>query len=132
VRCTWPDGCKEVAHFEYDSQHELRAMQSRDYYRQWKCVWHTQPDRNLVPEHQANSVVLVCAALINDDGKEYGRSWREEGASSGSGFSHSPAHKATAADWPVGTRLVVTAYIETPDQAEIARTCDDFTPEGAS
>ena len=116
VRCR-AEGCRETGFYTYDSQRERAEIEIR-YGRDWACGRHAQPDKVLSLENPAVQKVLVCTQ------KTFGLTWIEEGAESGNGFSFSAAHKAWADDFPPGTRLIVTAYIETPEQAQVARKVD--------
>ena len=129
-QCTH-EGCRETGRWDYDSQREGNEMARNPYYREWRCVRHASPDKVLSFDQPARQVTLVCTEEFRprhnfqtgqDEQRSIGKFWKLEGSESrGSGFNFSEAHKAFAADFPVGTRLVLTAYVETPEQAEIAR-----------
>jgi hypothetical protein len=108
------EGCRESALISYDSKREAAELRARPYYIDYRCTRHSTPDKVLAPESGARQVVLVCAE------ETYGRFWRAEGETTGgNGFSFSEAHKAWAKDFPPGTRLYVTAYVVTPEQAAL-------------
>lgn len=123
-RCVEP-GCKESCFYEWDTRREETDLYSR-YNGKWRCIRHSNPEENLRPGNTARSVVLVATRKFSDstlrsgERIDLGLYWIPEGGSSGSGFNHSAAHTAYAEDFPEGTRLVVTAYVETPEQAAIA------------
>lgn len=123
------DGCREARHVGYDSQREGRELAANSYYKNWRCAKHANPERYLTPENPANSAVLVATDLYRDDLRgervAYGRFWIAEGKTTGSGLDTSGAHYAMAEHFPVGTRLVITAYTETPEQAAIAQAADE-------
>jgi hypothetical protein len=127
VRCKG-EGCRETGFYSYGSQRERSEMARSPYYSNWTCVRHTQPDKVLSLDAPARQRVLICTELTRtnylDETVPLGLFWVEEGRSTGNGFDHSAAHKAFAKDFPVGTRLVITAYVETPEQAAIARETD--------
>ena len=112
----------------YDSQREVAEILSMASWKNWKCTRHAQPDKLLTLDHPAVSAVLVNTKVMTTDmrgePKFLQMSWRAEGDTSGSGYSHSAAHNAYAEDFPEGTRLVITAYVETPEQAAVAASTD--------
>lgn len=107
------EGCTESCLISYDTQAERREIAGRLYYRNYLCIRHANPEKLLTPESGAVQSVVVC------EQREYGRFWVAEGSGSANGFSHSSAHNAYAKDFPPGTRLVVTAYTITPEQAAL-------------
>lgn len=122
------NGCREASFVSYDSQREAKELLAHSYYQDWKCSEHSHPERYLTPENPANSVVLVATDgyFTNYRGEKEvsGRYWYPEGKTTGSGINFSDAHYVDAKNFPAGTRLVITAYTETPEQAEIARAVD--------
>jgi hypothetical protein len=122
LRCHF-EGCRETGFFEYDSQRELSESLNSAYFKNWMCSRHNAPHKNLTHESTAKTAVLV--ATRSESGGQY---WRLEGATTGSGVDSSSAHKAYAGDFPEGTRLVITAYVETPEQAAIATEVDGGVP----
>jgi hypothetical protein len=123
------DACRETTRISYSSKREANELLARDFYKNWKCNRHAQPEKVLSAENTANSVVLIATRRTykNHRGEErdLGLYWVQEGTEqSGNGFNFSDAHKAYADDFPEGTRLVVTAYVETPEQAAIAAEVD--------
>lgn len=122
------DGCRENALYRYDYKADYsEAYRRHNHEKPWKCIRHSDPDRNLRLDNTAVSGVFVATEKFIDvhggEQKSIGLFWMPEGApggSSGNGFDHSSVHSAYAEDFPVGTRLVITAYVETPAQAAIA------------
>jgi hypothetical protein len=109
------EGCRESATVEYSTLRERAETAKSTYYSNWKCTRHRSPEKLLTPGGGAVQAVLVCYE------ESYGRFWRPEGSTKGgNGFDFSTAHNAYADDFPVGTRLVITAYVETPDQAALS------------
>lgn len=127
IRCQ-TEGCREASHVSYDTQREGREILATPYYQNWKCSQHSHPERYLTLENPANSIVLIATDgyYTNYKGETSmtGRYWYPEGKTTGSGLNYSDAHYANADNFPAGTRLVVTAYTETPEQAEVARAVD--------
>lgn len=107
LRCADPT-CRETSISVSSTRRD--EAEAYAYYRKkpWRCTRHTRPGEVLsvgAPERTATVEVGP------DD--EYGhRYWDHSGVVSGPGF------KAFAKDFPPGTRLVVTARIELPSDAE--------------
>ena len=124
IRCH-TENCRETTLVAYDLQRERREIATSSYYQNWKCARHAKPERYLTPDNTANSVVLVATekfyAGLRGEQKSLGLFWVPEGKDTGSGYNFSEAHVAEAKNFPAGTRLVITAYVETPEQAEISR-----------
>lgn len=98
------EGCAEIGRWSYETARDLASSyEQRNVYR---CVRHTDPGSVLGGENQAIEKVLTSRA----SDKAPGMYW-----DSGSGFAHGPGFKAWAADFPEGTRLIVTVRIETPN-----------------
>ncbi|GLZ62856.1 hypothetical protein [Micromonospora sp. NBRC 107095] len=115
VRCAKPS-CREVAHYEYDSQRE-RADAERYHQRcPWRCFRHSDEDAVLSPANPERTTTLTAVKVDYGAGPP-GLSWRAEGAASGSGLISGPGFKAIASDLPEGARLIVTARIELPEPA---------------
>lgn len=124
------DGCRKTTSFAYDSQREAKELLRTHYYTTWKCPRHSNPERYLTQDNPANQVVLVATdgyyTNYKGEEKRTGRYWYPQGATTGSGnaVEFSAAHYADAENFPPGTRLVITAYTETPEQADAARSAD--------
>ena len=98
------EGCAEIGRWSYETAQDLASSyEQRNVYR---CVRHTDPGSVLGGENQAIEKVLTSRA----SDKASGMYW-----DSGSGLAHGPGFKAWAADFPEGTRLIVTVRIETPN-----------------
>lgn len=105
--CAHPD-CRETTMFRYDTRRDLEASYELRHYggNRWKCLRHSNPDRVLSsgnPETRAEIVI---------EQKEYGKYFGSSGFVSGPGFL------VYAEDFPVGTKLIVTARIELPEEAQ--------------
>jgi hypothetical protein len=134
VNCAKP-GCREMAHFEYDSQRERAESERRRLEFPWRCYRHSAEEEVLSAENPVRETVLTVAQPRNpryerdlDDyrravarGSDFARepsefydflSW--EGASGG--IVSGPGFRAIAKDFPAGTRLVVTVRVEIPGE----------------
>lgn len=130
-------GCREVGHYEHETRRE--QDESDRYYRDkpWRCTRHTKPDEVLSQDSPLRESVLVASKVRNqwyerelaeyERAVERGSLYASEpnefipglfwsGPGSGSGFQYGPGFKAFAKDFPEGTRLVITARIELPEQ----------------
>jgi hypothetical protein len=107
------EGCAERSYYVFDRREDQRRQER--HLRKvggWRCVRHTNPDAVLSDDNKAREQVLVSYAT------DHGKFWRLEGTEkSGGGFEYGPGFKAFAKDFPVGTRLVVTAHVELPSEA---------------
>lgn len=86
-------------------------IESDQAQRPFRCTRHRNPERVLRPDNRTLTQTLVVTDL-RGDGVLY---WVPVGERTGSGFRYGPGFNAHAADFPAGTRLVVTACIEIPD-----------------
>jgi hypothetical protein len=117
--------CTGVWQVRYDSLRELREMNDSTLYKGWKCSQHSNPKRYLTPDNPANQVVFVATEWIRKNSVtgadvSEGLRWvREDKPDSRSSTDFSSAHYAEVSKFPVGTRLVITAYTETPEQSAI-------------
>lgn len=102
--CAHP-GCGETKTWRYSTQRDLR--ESYELKHEYRCVRHTKPDEVLSASNLQVEWSAVSAATIPGLPDRF---WGH------SGFLHGPGFKAFANDFPEGTRLVVVARIEIPDQ----------------
>lgn len=116
------EGCTEWYHSVASTRRD--ETETRAWYakRPWRCVRHTKPDEVLTPDNLERSAVLVAGRVRQsptrrDPAPGYidGLYWLEGDATSGGGFTFGPGFKAYAGDFPPGTRLIVTARIEVPE-----------------
>jgi hypothetical protein len=108
IRCG-TSGCAEHATYAYTSQREYREIWDRQQRNPYRCTRHREPEKVLRPDNPQTVEVLVARR------ERYGMFWRPEGVDvGGSGFSFGPGFNAHADDFPAGTRLVVTARVELP------------------
>lgn len=106
LTCTF-DGCSERGFTEYANARELGEAIEKG--KRWRCVRHRSNDGDdvLTADHPK----LVAEEVVIEE--TYGRFWK--GPDATSGFTYGPGFKAFAEDWPVGTRLRVTAEIITSE-----------------
>lgn len=128
-------GCGERSNFEFDTLKERSEYEKK--FLPWACTRHIKPVEVLSADSQARQMVLVASKVRSGyyernladyraavargsdwarEPKEFldGLFWIPEGGTTGSGFTHGPGYKAFADDFPEGTRLIVTAWIELP------------------
>ncbi|HVS86461.1 MAG TPA: hypothetical protein VHD91_12605 [Gaiellaceae bacterium] len=112
--CAW-EGCTERAHYEVRTKSEDIELRRKP----WYCVRHSQPEEVLIGAHNARETTLVCVE------GPYGRFWSPDGVTARTGFVHGPGFRAWASDFEPGTRLVVSARIESaavgPQPGEAAK-----------
>ncbi len=103
-RCVHP-GCTEQIIYRYSTLRDRKdSFELRAYHPdKWRCVRHSRPGGVLAAENPSTEAVLTV------EKNEYGHYFGTSGMVIGPGF------KAFAADFPPGTRLIVTARIEFPD-----------------
>lgn len=101
------EGCGEFARYEaYDQRDRTRLHQSYGNGK-YRCVRHDQPDRVLSAENRVKTYECETYDL------PHGRYWTND-----SGFIFGPGFKGFASDFPVGTKLRVTAEIVLPESTE--------------
>lgn len=108
-------GCPERSFTVAETREEERAIRVRYAKTPWRCTRHTAPDQVLTPTNREREHVLEAmfgdGPYINDT-----LFWGLPGGRATNGFVFGPGFKAFAKDFPPGTRLVVTARIELPDE----------------
>ncbi|MET8746378.1 hypothetical protein [Streptomyces sp. NPDC004728] len=109
-------GCYETSHIEYTARRDLDGISPT-----WKCYRHSKPNEVLSADNPDTSVVLALHPLYVDGYRREGPPrlvgyfWGPEGADKGNhGIVQGPGFRAVAADYPPGTRLIVTARLELP------------------
>lgn len=105
-RCAEP-GCREHGLFSYRTQEESRSL-ADEFRNGWRCSRHRNPEAVLSAENPERVTVLEAIAAGNG---ATGLFW--DGMN---GFSFGPGFKAWAKDFPEGTKLIVTARIELPEE----------------
>jgi hypothetical protein len=124
--CAEP-GCKEMQYYSHSTRADEKEAYAHQQKSPFRCTRHADPERNLRLGNETTRIVLIASKvrsrlpdipLYNQDPDwPYlsGLYWREEGKErAGSGFVFGDGYNAHASDFPEGTRLVVTAQIETP------------------
>ena len=100
-------GCRETAHLDAPPRREWSATQRfGEHVRTWTCFRHTG-EPPLGPD-RIDSTVTVTVGNVEGCGEH--RFWIELH----NGIARGPGFTAFAQDFPIGTRLVVTARIEMP------------------
>ncbi len=116
------EGCGEWYYSVASTRHD--EAETRTWYAKhpWRCTRHTKPDEVLTPDNLERSTVLRAGRLRQsptrrdpDPGYIDGLYWLEGAATSGGGLTSGPGFKAYAKDFPPGTRLIITARIELPE-----------------
>ena len=114
ARREWPlqfpcahEGCTERSNWRYQTRRDLMESFELKHYSngRWRCIRHSNPEQVLSPSNLATRAEVESE---EKHGKLFFGSW---GFVSGLGF------KVFADDFPVGTKLVVTAEIVLPDTA---------------
>jgi hypothetical protein len=106
VKCSY-EGCTEYGHYSADSRREYIELCKR--YSTWACVRHRCPKEVL---SESNSLLESSQTVVVLPSGKY---WTTDATSKpGSGFQYGPGFKAFADDFPVGTKLIITARIELP------------------
>lgn len=96
------DGCKESTFFEYSNSAEyVSAARSAEA---WKCLRHKDTTAVLRPDNPRVAYEAIVMA------ETYGLFWSDN-SKPVNGLLHGPGFYAFAADFPVGTKLRVTAEI---------------------
>lgn len=103
------DGCGEWYYGVAASRRDEADTRAWYAKRPWRCVRHAKPDEVLSADNLERVTVRVSGKS-----KRYPNLpdlfWDD-----GSGFEYGPGFKAYAKDFPPGTRLIVTARIELPE-----------------
>jgi hypothetical protein len=113
LRCA-ESGCRESSVCEAIGRDEYAEARDRYARNPWRCSRHRNPERVLSPDNLERTA--VC---ISGKSKRYpdldSRFW-ETPEYDGCGVIDGPGFKAFANDFPPGTRLIVTARIELPEE----------------
>lgn len=121
VRCA-TGNCTQHNHYDYYNQAEYASATERS--KGWRCTRHANPEQVLSPANLERTGILTATTLYTNPDRftgktePLGRYWVPEGATTGSGFAYGPGYKAHADDVPEGTRLVITARIELPEEQQ--------------
>lgn len=106
VPCTEP-GCTEVARYAYETRRDFEGSFERRNAPTYKCVLHSNAARVL-------SMSKLRTEWISQPSRQetYGRFWGN------AGLLIDTAYYARAEDFPVGTRIRVTAEVLPPESEE--------------
>jgi hypothetical protein len=108
LRCaTQP--CGEVAYWEFDNQRDYVAHAKR--VTEWRCLRHEHPGK-VLGLNNLKTEWLSDPALPSE---RYPNIDRADLFFGGSGFLHGDGYNAYASDFPVGTRIRVTAEVLLPE-----------------
>lgn len=97
------EGCAEIAFYAPHNRKEYADLDRMYGNGRWRCTRHTQPNEVLGPEDR------IKTFEIESRQEPYGLYFGNFGFLSGPGF------KVWAKDFPVGTKIKVTAEVILPD-----------------
>lgn len=102
------DGCRETVTYRYQTKRDRTdSFEVRNFSNgRWRCIRHANPSEILSSMNCETRHELVVNEL------PYGKFFGNAGFISGPGF------KAFAKDFPVGSKVVVTAQLILPDEEE--------------
>lgn len=120
-------GCTERSFVEYTARRDLENVSPT-----WKCYRHSKPNEVLSTDNLETVTVLelhptytsgrryVTGVGYTDEPQLLGHFWGPEGAPEHAhhGIESGPGFRAIAKDFPPGTRLIVTARIELPEEQQ--------------
>ncbi len=106
VRVCAESGCREVSITNYQYRRDVEEARRREAGTKWRCIRHDKPESVLSVDNPR------IAYEVTSEARPHGRFWGGTGLLTGPGF------KAWANDFPAGTRLIVTAQIVIPVEAE--------------
>lgn len=105
--CQHP-GCHESQHYEFSSQRELQSwLRKRPPFF---CIRHNPNGHNLQPDSPERTVTEVLTVEAVGDLGHFFR--RPDAAEVAGGFKYGNDWNAFAADFPIGTKIVVTTQIQ--------------------
>jgi hypothetical protein len=104
--CAYP-GCVESGCSDYASQRELAELKALR--KEWMCMRHKRAHEIL----SSVATEKIHVMVVTSKSESNHRYWADEGSPLlKSGIQSGPGFMAYAEDFPVGTRLIVTARIE--------------------
>jgi hypothetical protein len=102
------EGCTDGITYSYASVRERREADVYYAKRPYRCIRHAKPNEVLSPKDLERTTEFVNGRSITypelDD-----LFWNDGGS-----FEYGPGFKAFAKDFPIGTKLIITARIELP------------------
>lgn len=111
-RREWPlmfvcghEGCTERANYRYQTKRDLMESFELKHYSngRWRCSRHARPDEVLSADNRETRAELTVEQMPH--GRYFGHS----------GFVSGPGFKAFAADFPAGTKVIVTTMLVLPE-----------------
>ena len=100
-------GCREVAHFEYDTLRD--RAESHKTARPWRCVRHTNAEQVLSVSNPRREMLLTVGLFDGCGDAHFFTEVRN-------GFIHGPGFKAFAGDLPIGARVRVCVEVLSGEQ----------------
>lgn len=113
-RCAQAD-CTEHAVYDYSSRADYDRLAEDKRKHPWRCTRHRNPEELLGAENLTTTKVLVATPSDRVDSDAL---FWHDGNRLGSGLTYGDGYKAFASDFPPGTRLVITARIELPEEPQ--------------
>jgi len=107
LQCTH-EGCTERSFTTASTRREETEIRQHYAKSPYRCTRHTAPDEVLSLDNLERTTVLVS------NEKSYGKFWDRQG------FVYGPGFQAYASDFPEGTRLIISARIELPEESRDA------------
>lgn len=103
------DGCREqrITNYEYKRDAMDAARREKDQ-PPWKCLRHSRPSDVLSEVNRTTVGVRTVTA------SERGSKFWNNGERNTTGWEYGPGFMAWAEDFPVGTKLIISADIELP------------------
>jgi hypothetical protein len=122
-RCAEP-GCNEGSFTVAQTRAEEREIRARYATKPYLCTRHSEPDRVLGLDNRERTVTLTNEEVYHTDyhgeRKLLGLFWRREHEKEAhSGYVYGEGFNAFARDFPVGTKLIVTAQLELPSVSAV-------------
>ncbi len=114
IRCA-TEGCRESTVYVYETRRDEAEGYASQKKWPWQCYRHSKPDEVLGEDNRVSEVVLVREQRPGDLWLK-DSFWLSEGR--WNGLSSGPGFRAFAKDFPLGTRLIVTARIEYPEVSD--------------
>lgn len=109
------EGCRERVHYSYANLSEQREATRLRRGEKFLCSRHRKPEEVLAPDNLTREIVHESkwgeGTYIQD--KLF---WAIDGGKPSNGFLFGPGFKAYAADFPLGTKVIVTARVVLPDE----------------
>ena len=105
IRCS-VEGCTESQLYTFTSRKKYNAFASE--HPSFKCLRHDNPEQVLSETNKMTQITYECLEI---KGKNY---WNKKGMAGGYGFIGGDGYKSWADDFPIETKLVITAKVILP------------------